>query len=191
MPALLDTLRLQPGLSQMAGELRGHAWSAPLLAAQQPAGRYLKRLQTRAERSLGRFGTSLAAAALLWLWLMGTTAVFLVSAAVASVIDVRMLDLRPERLRHLRRDLFVGVRLFFRVLRDRGTPVAARIPLLLALGYWLVPFDLIADTPVFPGFLDDLLIAIAGAKAFLYLCPDSVVVRNAQAIAAAGAEASE
>lgn len=162
-----------------------------LYGAEQPAGRYLKRLQARAERSLGRFGTSLAAAALLWLWLMGATAVFLVSSAVASVVDVRMLDLRPERLRHLRHDLAVGVRLFFRVLRDRRTPLVARLPLLLALGYWLVPFDLIVDSPVFPGFLDDLLFAIAGAKAFLYLCPDAVVLQNAQAIAAAEAGAGD
>jgi uncharacterized membrane protein YkvA (DUF1232 family) len=159
-------------------------WVGAGAAEAQDVGRYTRRLQKRAERSLGRFGMSLTMAALLWLWLIGSTGVFLLTSAVASVADVRMLDLRRGRLRLIGKDIRIGVRLFFRVLRDRRTPMLARLPLLAALAYWLLPVDLISDTPILPGFVDDLVIAIAGAKTFLYLCPDGVVTGHAQAVAA-------
>jgi len=53
-----------------------------------------------------------------------------------------------------------------------------------ALVYWLVPFDLIPDDSVVPGFIDDVIIAASAAKGFMYLCPDSLIARHASGIEA-------
>jgi uncharacterized membrane protein YkvA (DUF1232 family) len=153
------------------------------LASEQDLGRRARRLQTRAERSLTRFGVSLANAGTLWLWVLLSAAIFLVTTALASVADLRLLDMRRQRLRAQLSYVTSGVRLFFRVLRDRRTPMLARLPVILGLCYWLIPQDLISDVPVLPGFIDDVVVAIASAKTFLYLCPDAVVARHAQSLA--------
>jgi uncharacterized membrane protein YkvA (DUF1232 family) len=52
----------------------------------------------------------------------------------------------------------------------------------VALLYWLVPFDLIADKSLVPGFIDDLAVAVVAAKGFVYLCPTSLVAAHARAV---------
>lgn len=179
-PADLDVAEA----GEVSSVIGAPAFAAASSGAHQDIGRYAKRLQARAENSIGRFGTTLATAGVVWLWLIGSTVLFLLTAAVASVVDLRMVDMRHPALRKLGSELMSGGRLFFRVLRDRRTPLLARLPLVLGLMYWLMPSDLISDTALLPGFLDDLVMAIAGAKAFLYLCPDAVVARHAQNLAA-------
>lgn len=168
--------------------VRGSAWTGSVLvsvslSSEQDLGRRAKRLQTRAERSLTRFGISLANAGTLWLWLLFSAAVFMVTTAVASAADLRLFDLRRQRFGSMVNYLTSGVRLFFRVLADRRTPMLARLPVVIGLCYWLIPEDLISDVPIVPGFIDDVIVAIASAKTFLYLCPDSVVARHAQSLA--------
>jgi len=146
--------------------------------------RYMRRLQARTENTLTRFGRFLADTGVLWLWMIGSAVIFLLVTAVASVADLRMFNRRPHRLKGLWDELRFTTRLFFRVLIDRRTPMVARLPVALGLCYWLVPLDLIADTTVFPGFIDDFTFAILGARAFTYFCPESVIVRNAQNLVA-------
>jgi hypothetical protein len=118
----------------------------------------------------------------LWLWIGMSIAGFLTVTAFSSVVDRRMWDLRRQGPGVLGRYLGHGIRTFFRILRDRRTPYLARAVLAAALLYWLLPSDLIADTSFWPGSLDDFLVAVLAAKAFMYLCPDALVATHAAAV---------
>lgn len=147
-------------------------------------GGRVHRMVTRTERTLGRFAGAVSHAVFLWIWLLASAVLFLFVAAVASVIDLRMLDVRHQSARDLVRDLFHGVRTFFRVLRDRHTGYLARAVLVCALFYWLLPFDFLADDVSLVSVLDDLLVTIVAAKVFIHLCPDAVVAAHADAVRA-------
>jgi len=142
----------------------------------------LHRVFTRSERVLARLGAVVNTAATTWLWILASALLFLLVAAVASAIDVRMLDLRHHRASTVARDLGHGVRMFLRILRDRRTPYAPRAVLALALVYWLLPLDLVGDGIPGVGMLDDLLVTIAAAKLFIRICPDAVVEAHAAAV---------
>jgi uncharacterized membrane protein YkvA (DUF1232 family) len=119
-----------------------------------------------------------------WLWIVISLGAFLTIVAFASAGDTRMLALRRESPSAVARQLGYGVRTFFLIMLDGGTPYVARILLALGLLYWLVPFDLIADRSIVPGFLDDFVVAVVAAKAFVYLCPASLVAKHAFAVEA-------
>ena len=142
------------------------------------------RVLTRTERLFGRFSTAVSGAATAWLWILPSAALFLVVAAFASATDLRMLDLRQQNPRVLLRDLGHGVRMFFRILRDRRTPNLPRAVLVLALVYWLLPVDFVGDGTPVVGMLDDLLVTVLAAKLFIHLCPDTVVAAHAAAVRA-------
>ncbi len=64
--------------------------------------------------------------------------------------------------------------LFWRLLRDRRVPLPAKL-VLPAMGLYLVmPLDPIPDFIPVVGYLDDLLVVVAGLWLFLKLCPDEV-----------------
>jgi uncharacterized protein DUF1232 len=140
------------------------------------------RTMTRAERSLYRLVGMAGQVGRVWGWLLVSAGAFLLLSAFSSVADLRMFDLRREGPGVLSRYVGYGMRTFFRILRDRHTPNLARLVLALALIYWLIPTDLIADDSLLPGFLDDLVVLIVAAKAFMYLCPDSLVARHVAAV---------
>jgi uncharacterized membrane protein YkvA (DUF1232 family) len=140
------------------------------------------RLTTRAQHTFDRFLLLLGDVGAFWLWAALSIAVFLTVAAFASVVDMRMFTLRHEPPGAVARYLGYGIRTFFLILLDRRTPYVARLFLTLALIYWLVPFDVIADKSVVPGFVDDLAVTVAAAKTFVYLCPTSLVAAHAHAV---------
>jgi uncharacterized membrane protein YkvA (DUF1232 family) len=140
------------------------------------------RLVTRAQHTVDRLLLLVGAVGIFWLWAALSIAAFLMVAAFASVVDTRMFTLRHEPAGAVARYLGYGIRTFFLILLDRRTPYVARVFLALALVYWLVPFDLIADKSVVPGFIDDLAVAVVAAKGFVYLCPTSLVAAHAHAV---------
>jgi len=145
---------------------------------------FLHRLITRTERAIDRAGSLFGDAVVVWLWMLLSATLALLVAAVASVADIRMVQLRRQGLRALPRYVGHGTRMFFRLVRDRRTPNLARSVLVLGLLYWLLPDDLIPDATFLPGFADDLVIAAVAGKAFMYLCPDALIQRHAEAIEA-------
>jgi uncharacterized membrane protein YkvA (DUF1232 family) len=144
----------------------------------------LHRLTVRAEHSMYRLVVLAGTVGAFWLWVVVSLAAFLTVAGFASAADRRMLALRHKSPGAATRYLGFGIRTFFLMVLDRGTPYAARIVLAVGLLYWLVPFDLIVDKSFFPGFLDDLVVAVVAAKAFVYLCPASLVAKHACAVEA-------
>jgi uncharacterized membrane protein YkvA (DUF1232 family) len=147
------------------------------------SGRLVHRWTTRVEHSMTRLGAVMGQVGILWLWMLLSAGAFLVVAAFASVADLRMFDMRQRGPGELSRYLGYGLRTFFRILRDyRHTPYLAYSVLGVALIYWVNPFDVVADSSLMPGFIDDLIVTIVAAKAFIYLCPDSLVALHASAV---------
>jgi uncharacterized membrane protein YkvA (DUF1232 family) len=142
------------------------------------------RATTRSERALRRLTATLGLAVVTWFWVLLSALGFLIVAALASAIDLRMLDFRRQSAQVLGRDLGHGVRMFFRILRDGRTPYLPRALLVAALLYWLLPVDFVGDSIPVLGMLDDLVIAIVAAKLFIHLCPDAVVEAHATALRA-------
>ncbi len=140
------------------------------------------RLTTRTQHTVDRLLLLAGDVGAFWLWAVLSIAVFLIVAAFASVADTRMFTLRHEPPGAVARYLGHGLRTFFLILLDRRTPYMARILLTAALIYWLVPFDLIADKSLVPGFIDDVAVTVAAAKGFVYLCPTSLVAAHAHAV---------
>ena len=169
-----------------------HFTAAVVSEALPDFDRYLRRLVTRSEHSFERIGETFREAGFLWLWFVASTSVFLTVVVLTSVADVRMFDLRHHGLRQTATDVAQGARVFFRVFRDPRTPHLARAVLVAGLCYWLSPIDLIPDTPMVPGFVDDLAVAVSATWGFFYLCPDAVVARHASSVQAeAGAQSNE
>jgi uncharacterized membrane protein YkvA (DUF1232 family) len=142
----------------------------------------MHQLYTRGNRALGRMAGQVGAIGLLWLGFVLSVFTFFIVAALASVVDLRMFRLRNRGSGELSRYLGHGIRMFFMIVRDRRTPYVARSVLAVALLYWVLPFDLIPDESLLPGFLDDVVIVVAAAKGFMYLCPDALVARHAVAV---------
>ncbi len=71
-----------------------------------------------------------------------------------------------NRLTSKRRNLKHGIQVYQLVLRDPRTPRLAKILLGLAVGYVLLPFDLIPDFIPVIGHLDDLITVTVGFPHF-------------------------
>jgi uncharacterized membrane protein YkvA (DUF1232 family) len=76
-----------------------------------------------------------------------------------------------EIARSFKRELIV----YQRVLRDQRTPVAAKLFLALAIGYFCMPFDLIPDFIPVIGHLDDAIVIPALVFAALNFVPREIV----------------
>jgi uncharacterized membrane protein YkvA (DUF1232 family) len=89
-----------------------------------------------------------------------------------------MFDRMRQVARRARRELDV----YQRVLRDPRAPWAARLCLGLAVGYLLMPFDLIPDFIPVIGQLDDLLIVPGLVLLGLRLLPPDLLAEHRAAV---------
>lgn len=80
-----------------------------------------------------------------------------------------------EKLKALGRSLKYKIRVYRLVLKDPRTPTLARALLLIAVGYTLMPFDLIPDFIPVIGHVDDLIIIPALIYAAIKLIPKEVI----------------
>ena len=74
------------------------------------------------------------------------------------------------------------VRLYWRLLLDRRTPLLPKIVLIAAVAYVILPFDLIPDVIPIVGEVDDMVILIAACRLFIALCPEDLVREHVQRI---------
>ncbi len=80
-----------------------------------------------------------------------------------------------ERLKATGRQVKREIRVYRLVLGDRRTPVLAKVLLALAIGYILLPFDLVPDFIPVLGQLDDIIIVPALFLVALKVVPKEVV----------------
>ena len=103
-----------------------------------------------------------------WYWWVALFAVLLLAAALATTVASR----RTERGRRFWALSSRGKLAFGRtLLRDRQTPLPARLTLFLLVGYLLLPFDLIPDFIPVLGQLDDLLVLALVVGLLLAMLP--------------------
>jgi uncharacterized membrane protein YkvA (DUF1232 family) len=74
------------------------------------------------------------------------------------------------------------IRLYWRLFRDARVPLWPKALIVAALGYVVLPFDLIPDFIPGVGEIDDLVIVLAAARWFLAACPGEVVREHARTI---------
>jgi uncharacterized membrane protein YkvA (DUF1232 family) len=84
-----------------------------------------------------------------------------------------------EITRAFKRELIV----YQRVLRDEHTPLVAKLFLSLAIGYLLMPFDLIPDFIPVIGHLDDVAIVPALVFVALQCIPREIVAEHREQVA--------
>jgi len=84
-----------------------------------------------------------------------------------------------EITRAFKRELIV----YQRVFRDERTPVVAKLFLDLAIGYLLMPFDLIPDFIPVIGRLDDVVIVPALVFIALRYIPREIVAEHREQVA--------
>jgi len=80
-----------------------------------------------------------------------------------------------EQLRAIGKTLKSELKMYRLVLEDRRTPTAAKIMLALAVGYLLLPFDLIPDFIPIIGHLDDAVIVPALVVIAVKMIPQEVL----------------
>ena len=76
------------------------------------------------------------------------------------------------------------VRLAWRLFWDQRVPVWTKLIPPIALGYVLVPIDLVPDVALGLGQLDDLAVVLLGLKLFIELSPPYVVRDHLRALGA-------
>jgi uncharacterized membrane protein YkvA (DUF1232 family) len=99
-------------------------------------------------------------------------------AGGAPRIHFMAFDRSKEVTRSLKREVIV----YERVLRDERTPVVAKLFLGLAIGYWLMPFDLIPDFIPVIGHLDDAVIIPALVFVALRFIPREIIAEHREQI---------
>jgi uncharacterized membrane protein YkvA (DUF1232 family) len=80
-----------------------------------------------------------------------------------------------EQLRSIGKTLKSEIAVYRLVLEDRRTPRLAKIMLALAVGYLLLPFDLIPDFVPVIGHLDDAVLVPALIAVAVKMIPEEVV----------------
>jgi len=74
------------------------------------------------------------------------------------------------------------VKLYWRLFHDRRVPLFPKVLLVAAIIYAVSPLDLMPDSLVFIGWLDDVVILGLALRAFIPLCPAAVVREHVQLI---------
>lgn len=87
-----------------------------------------------------------------------------------------------ERLRAIATRAKREVRVYQRVIADERTPRAAKLLLGAAVGYLLLPFDLIPDFIPVLGQVDDVLIVPGLVVLALRLVPDALLAEHRAAV---------
>lgn len=140
----------------------------------------------RTERFLGRAASSLWLIARSLVWVAGWTLMFLLWTAAVAALDWRMLRDAFSQPRAVARELTLGPQVFLRLVRDWEAPALARMGLVAAWLYWVVPLDIMPDDVIPAGLLDDAGVSVFLGKAFLWLCPAQLVQRAAERVVTTG-----
>ena len=80
-----------------------------------------------------------------------------------------------DKLKKTGHEIKREIKVYRRVLKDNRTPKIAKIFLGLAIGYLLLPFDIIPDFIPVIGHLDDLIIVPALVTIALKMIPTEVI----------------
>ncbi len=76
------------------------------------------------------------------------------------------------------------IKLYWRLFTDRRVSLLPKIILVLGIAYVMVPSDILFDFLPLPplGLLDDTVVLVMAAKAFMALCPRRIVEEHVRLI---------
>ena len=80
-----------------------------------------------------------------------------------------------NKLNSFSKTLKKEINIFRLILKDKRTPIIAKILLALAIGYLLLPFDIIPDFIPVVGQIDDIIIVPVLFYAALKLIPKNII----------------
>jgi len=80
-----------------------------------------------------------------------------------------------NKLKSFSKTLKKEINIFRLILKDKRTPIIAKILLALAIGYLLLPFDIIPDFIPVVGQIDDIIIVPVLFYAALKLIPKNII----------------
>jgi uncharacterized membrane protein YkvA (DUF1232 family) len=87
-----------------------------------------------------------------------------------------------NKFRELVKRFKLEIKIYKAVLQDKRTPLLGKVFLGLAIGYLLLPFDLIPDFIPFLGQLDDLIIVPLLVFIALKLIPEKIIQEHRKAV---------
>lgn len=102
--------------------------------------------------------------------------------SIKSVLMVKM-DNMFDKLKSIGQSLRKEIRVYQTLMKDRRTPRTAKILLWLAVGYTLLPFDIIPDFIPVIGHLDDFIIVPLLVVIALKMIPQEVIDLNRYLVA--------
>lgn len=115
-----------------------------------------------------------------WLDWALETAIFSLVALIAPLLDASLLRIgRRNGLRAVAASVALGLAVYIRLLFDGRSPMAGKLLLLLALAYAVANLDLVPDSIVPWGLLDDLVALAVAARCFMWMCPEPLVREHA------------
>ena len=88
-----------------------------------------------------------------------------------------------EKSKEIVRSFKLELNVYQRILRDKRTPLAAKLLLALAVGYLCMPFDLIPDFVPVIGHLDDAIIVPVLVFTAVRLVPPAIVSEHREQVA--------
>jgi uncharacterized membrane protein YkvA (DUF1232 family) len=112
-----------------------------------------------------------------WTW---QALLFTVVALLVPLFNMDLLRTgRDQGLGRLRVAFALGLAVYVRLLIDSRSPIIGKALLALALIYGKITADLVPDTWIPFGWVDDVLAAGVAAHFFMWLCPDELVAEQA------------
>jgi uncharacterized membrane protein YkvA (DUF1232 family) len=104
-------------------------------------------------------------------------------AIVALLADPSLIAVwRSQGLRALLTNAALMLYVYGRLLFSSKAPIAPKLLLLGALLYGVVPSDLVPDRRFWPGQLEDVVLIVIAARAFVYGCPQELVNEYAERV---------
>jgi uncharacterized membrane protein YkvA (DUF1232 family) len=112
---------------------------------------------------------------------------FFVLAVLAPLVNRDLLAAwREKGWQSLRTSIRLGVAVYMRLLLDRHAPLFGKLAIAFALAYGVASRDLVPDASLPLGVLDDAFAIVLASRAFMLLCPESLVEEHAILAARAG-----
>jgi len=130
---------------------------------------------------LRRIFRVLLIAVMSWTNLVSKALGFAAVALLVPLLDRKLLaSWRGKSFGETRAAALLAVAVYLRLLFDRRTPAIGKVLLGFAIVYGLSPSDLVRDSAVPLGLVDDLFAVILASGCFIRMCPDRVVEENAR-----------
>ncbi len=115
-------------------------------------------------------------------WLMGMS-LFVLVGLLAPLLDWQLARTWRQRgFRAFWAASMLALAVYVRLLVDGRVPALAKWILVVAIIYAGIPRDLIADTVLPIGVMDDCVAAVIASRCFLRLCPNRLVEEHARTV---------